>query len=88
MFLISADKAREQSSSFDLSQEQIVAGIAEAINANSKAGKRSIVMQYLTSAASQQELDAALATVCSQGYTAEFIDAGSNQEHVSVRIGW
>ncbi|MEB2111071.1 hypothetical protein JH275_01765 [Xanthomonas campestris pv. campestris] len=88
MSLIPADKAREQSSSFDLSQEQVVAGIADAIDANSKAGKRSIVMQYFTSAVSQQEIDGALATVRSKGYTAELINSGSNQEQFSVQISW
>jgi hypothetical protein len=88
MSLIPADKAREQSSAFDLSEEQIVASIAKSIDASSKVGKRTIVMQYLTSAVSQQELDGALAVVRSKGYTADLISAATTQEKFSVQISW
>jgi hypothetical protein len=88
MSLIPADKAREQSSAFDLSQEQIVADIAASIDANSKAGMRSIVRQYLTSAVSEQELHSALVAVRSKGYTAELISAATTQEQFSVQVSW
>ncbi|MDO6842074.1 hypothetical protein Q4602_21565 [Paraglaciecola chathamensis] len=56
MSLISADEAREQSESFDLTDQQILDQISKLINSNSKAGKKSIVAQFLSSAVSKQEL--------------------------------
>ena len=44
MPLISVDKARQNSASFDLTKDQIVEEISRSIDANSKSGVRSIVV--------------------------------------------
>ena len=87
MTIISADQAREQSGSFDLSEQQVVADIAKTIDANSKAGKRSVTRSYLASAVSEQEFAAALDQVSGKGYTVELISVG-DQEQRAVRISW
>ena len=88
MPLISADKARQNSASFDLTKDQIVEEISHSIDANSKSGVRSIVVQYLRSAVSQQELEDALSSVRSQGYTTEIIENAADKEKMTAKICW
>ncbi|MCC4626621.1 hypothetical protein [Xanthomonas hortorum] len=85
--LISADQARANSSSFDVSFEQIIADIASVLDACSKAGERSITRQYLASAVSDKELQAALNSVREKGYAAEIVEDG-NVEKKTIRISW
>lgn len=88
MNFISAEKAREQSSSFNLTQEEVIAEIGGLIDANSKAGKRSVVVKYMASVISREDVDAVLVIVRGHGYDAEFVDDDSDREQFFVRISW
>ncbi len=88
MPLIPAEKALAQSTSFDMSQEQVLEDISSSIDANSKAGARFITLQYLKSAVTQQELDGALATVRSNGYDVEMLNGTLDNEKFSIRVSW
>lgn len=88
MSLISADEARKQSESFDLTEQQVFDQISQLINGNSKAGKKSIVAQFLSSAVSKQELAGALEKVREKGYSVELIQNKEESEKNSVRISW
>ncbi|WP_290654108.1 hypothetical protein [Idiomarina sp.] len=88
MSLISADQARTQSQSFDLTQQQVLDQIAKLIDGNSKVGKKEVVVQFLKSAVSKQELENSLAQVRGAGYSVELIEAKSESEKFSVKINW
>jgi len=88
MSLIPVEKAREQSTTFDMSQEQVVEKLSFYIDANSKAGARVVIMNFYKSAVSQQELDGALATVRSSGYAVEVLNNASDEEQFSIRVSW
>jgi hypothetical protein len=88
MSLIPAEKARAQSTSFDMSQEQVLENISSSIEVSSKLGERTTVVRYLKSAVSQQELDAALATVRTGGYTVEMINGAHDKEAFLIRVSW
>ena len=87
MSLIPVEKARAQSISFDMSQEQVLEKISFYIDANSKGGARLVIMDFFKSAVSQQELDGALATLRSNGYTVEVLNSNSDQQF-SIRVSW
>lgn len=88
MPLIPAEQARKQTSSFEMSQEQVLENMSFAIDANSKQGQKSVIAYYLRSAVSQQELDGAMAIVRSNGYAADMVDLGGDSVNFAVKISW
>ena len=88
MSLIPVDKARTQSAAFDLSQEQVLKNISDSIDANSKSGRRLVVMSYLKSAVSQQELDGALEKVRQNGYVVEIMQNSVDKDSHLIKVSW
>lgn len=84
--LISATEAKQNAEAFDLTCDQMIAQIANLIEANSKAGTRFVVAGFLKSAVTAQELDKAIELIAAKGYLVD--SAVTSPESRAIRISW
>lgn len=83
--LISAEEARANAEKFDLSSQQILDEISQSISANSQVGARKIIVDFRKDAASDSEVEKAIAAVREKGYE---VETKALKDFVQVKVAW
>lgn len=88
MSLISAEQAKRNADAFDLSREQVLEKVAQSINANSKSGKREVVIKFLQSAVSDDELNYVKVKLKAQGFKVVDLTPQVKSDSHALKIKW
>jgi|GEM_PF-1838754 len=86
--LISAEQARENAEKFNLTSNQVIAEIAQSIEANSKAGNTCLIMSFKKTAVSGHEMEVVLAALVKKGFRAARHDIQPKETETSIKIEW
>ncbi len=88
MSLISAEQAKSNAEAFDLNRDQVLDKVNNSIAANSKVGKRDVVMKFLKTAVSNDELDYVKGKLRDQGYDVSDLTQKLNGDSHALKIEW
>ncbi len=86
--LISADQARENAEKFNLTSNQVIAEIAQSVEANSKAGNTSLLKSFKKTAVSGHEMAVVLAALVEKGFRAARHDIQPKEDETCIKIEW
>lgn len=86
--MITADQARQNAEQFDLTADEILAKIEQSIDANSRAGAKSILTSFKKAAASDAEIQEVLGKLNAAGFDASLNNIQPNPDETVVRIEW